>query len=287
MIALGFLAIGAVGLATRPGSIDPARLAGLRGDIQRGERVFFLGGCASCHAAPGAKGDDMRVLAGGRKFPSPFGTFIAPNISNDPDHGIGKWTTTELVNAMKFGRSPDGRHYFPAFPYTSYTRVSLGDMVDLRAFLATLPAAQDPSLPHELPFPFNVRMSMGIWKALFMRAGDVIPPQSLSPRAERGRRLVEGLGHCGACHTPRGALGNLRYDRWLRGAKNPVAKGRTPDLVALDWSAEDIAAYLKTGFTPEFDSAGAEMADVIENMARLSDADRQAIAAYIVELPAD
>ncbi|MBZ0129944.1 MAG: cytochrome c [Rhodobacteraceae bacterium] len=270
---------------TMPQRLDADALAGMDGDPARGERVFHLGGCAACHAAPSAEGDARLVLAGGMAFPSPFGTFRAPNISPDPDHGIGGWSAYDLVNAMRYGTAPDGRHYYPAFPYTSYIRASTADIVDLKAFLDTLPPSATPSAPHEVGFPFNIRRGLGLWKLLFLNEDPAFTGDP-SDQARRGQALAEGLGHCGECHTPRGALGQTLEDAWLQGAPHPSGKGKIPALAGLDWSAADIAAYLKTGFTPEFDTAGAEMAEVIQNLAQLPDEDRAAIAAYIKALPA-
>ncbi|MXU65982.1 c-type cytochrome [Oceanomicrobium pacificus] len=294
---LGILALlGLAGLAlfwvlTRPERIDPDVLAGLAGDAARGERIFHLGGCASCHAAPEAEGEARLVLAGGRRLASPFGTFVAPNISSDPEHGIGGWTAEDLVNAMQFGTSPEGTHFYPAFPYTSYRRMDLGDIVDLHAYLGTLPPDATPSVGHDLPFPFTIRRGLGLWKRLHLKDGPVLPPESLSAEAQAGQVLVEGGGHCGECHTPRGLTGGLALGNWLAGAANPSGEGRIPDITPGpdgigDWSVADIAGYLTTGFTPEFDSVGGEMVEVVKNMAALPEADVQAIAAYLAEVPA-
>ena len=270
---------------TRPDRVNPAVLAGLSGDAARGEPVFWAGGCASCHAAPGAEGDARLVLAGGMAFPSPFGTFHAPNISSDPQAGIGGWSIDQLANAMLHGTSPRGRHYYPAFPFTSYTRAEPQDIADLHAFLQTLPASGTPSQPHEVGFPFNIRRGLGLWKLLFNRSDWVVPVTG--DTLTRGRYLVESLGHCGECHTPRNALGGLDYGRWLQGAPTPDGKGKVPALTpdALTWSEPDIAAYLKSGFTPEFDSAGGHMADVVQNLSHLPQSDLMAIAAYLKAVP--
>lgn len=266
---------------------NPSVIAGLVGDATRGERIFQIGGCASCHAAEGAEGEDLHVLAGGKRFPSPFGTFVAPNISPDRLTGIGNWTTLDLVTAMKHGTSPEGQHYYPAFPYTSYARAAVADIVDLKAFLDTLPVSKRPNEPHEIGFPSNIRRSLGGWKLLFFSDDPVSNEQPREGEAKEGQKLVEGLGHCGECHTPRGTFGNLKTNEWLRGAPNPNGKGRIPGLAPdqLKWSAEDIAEYLKSGFTPEFDTAGGTMVEVIENTSALPDADRAAIAAYLKSLP--
>ena len=272
---------------TRPEPVDPARYAGLTGDAGRGEAVFWAGGCASCHAAEGAEGEDRLILSGGRAFPSDFGTFHAPNISSDPDAGIGGWSVEDLGSAMQAGVSPGGEHYYPAFPYTSYARAAPQDIADLHAFLATLPASDAPNVPHDIGFPFSVRALLGGWKLPFLDT-DFVLQGDLPDTVARGRYLAEALAHCGECHTPRNALGGAELDRWLSGAPNPSGKGRIPNITpgGLDWSENDIAAYLKSGFTPEFDSAGGEMAEVVANLSHLSDADRAAIAAYLKAVPA-
>lgn len=287
-LVVGLGALGGVAgwVLTRPVTLPDTALAGLDPDVRRGEQVFWAGGCASCHTAPGAAPSDRPVLAGGQAFPSDFGTFYAPNISPDPVHGIGGWSALDLANAMQRGVSPAGAHYYPAFPYTAYRHTTAQDVVDLAAYMTTLPAAATPSLPHDIGFPFNIRRSIGGWKLLFVRDGYVLTTAS-SPDIERGRYLVEGLGHCAECHTPRNALGALDTSRWLEGAPNPSGPGRIPaiDPTSLTWSEKDIAYYLETGFTPEFDSAGGHMARVVGNFARLPASDRAAVAAYLKALP--
>ena len=263
----------------------PVPVAQETGDAARGALVFTAAGCASCHAAPGS--DDKTVLAGGQRFASDFGTFVAPNISSDPVEGIGGWTAAQFANAVRNGVSPDGQHYYPAFPYVAYAAMSDGDIADLWAYMQTLPASVTPSAPHDIAFPFNIRRSVGVWKLLYAN-----PPARLDtggdPVLERGRYLVETLAHCGECHTPRTALGGLDGTRWLAGAPNPSGTGTIPGLTPdkLTWSAVDIAYYLETGFTPDFDSAGGHMAAVVANFAQLPASDREAVAAYIKALPA-
>jgi len=256
-------------------------MTGLTGDAVRGEQVFYAGGCASCHAAPNASGEARLILSGGQRFASPFGTFLAPNISSDVSTGIGDWSPRDLASAMRYGTAPDGSHYYPAFPYTSYANASLQDITDLHAYLATLPASDVASLPHEVGFPFNIRRGLGLWKLLYAGKGWALEGD-LSPQLVRGRYLVEGLGHCAECHTARGVFGGLDRRAWMGGAPNPDGKGKIPNLTsaALKWSARDIEFYLETGFTPEYDSAGAQMASVVLNTAKLAKDDRAAIAAY-------
>lgn len=268
---------------TAPDRVDPERFSTLTGDAARGETIFTAAGCASCHHEP--KAEDKLILTGGMAFPSDFGTFYAPNISPDPDQGIGGWSVEDLANAVTRGVSPKGQHYYPAFPYTSYAKMKDQDLVDLHAYLQTIPASATPSKPHDVGFPFNIRRSLGGWKFLFFSEDWVTEANS---DQERGRYLVEALAHCAECHTPRNALGGLDKSRWMAGAPNPSGQGTIPALTPdkLDWSAEDIAYYLESGFTPDYDSVGGHMAEVVDNFAKLSAEDRTAVAAYVKALTA-
>ncbi|MDQ2092835.1 cytochrome c [Rhodalgimonas zhirmunskyi] len=270
---------------TRPRPLDPAIYAELTGDVARGEQVFWAAGCASCHAAPKAEGDDRLVLTGGLAFETEFGTFHAPNISQSKSAGIGDWRLIDLANAMQRGVTPGGSHLYPAFPYTTYTRATPQDVSDLFAYLKTLPADDTASLPNDVAFPFNIRRALGAWQWLFLKPEWVVPVEGET--LTRGRYLVEALGHCGECHTPRNALGGLDTSRWLQGAANPDGKGRIPPITPdkLTWSETDIASYLATGFTPDYDSAGGQMADVVQNLSHLPESDLKAIAAYLKAVP--
>jgi len=189
---------------------------------------------------------------------------------------------------MVKGVSPDGSHYYPAFPYTSYQRMKLEDVIDLKAFLDTLEPVKSDVPPHDLPFPFNIRRSLGGWKLLYLYGKPFEPDPDASDEINRGAYLVMGPGHCGECHTPRDALGGLQRDKWLTGAPNPEGKGTVPDITSVgltDWSANDIAYALETGFMPDFDSLGGSMAAVTRNMAELTPEDRAAIAAYLKSVP--
>lgn len=282
LAVIGVLGLGSAWAITAPRVLPDDTFAGLTGDVGRGEGIFTAAGCASCHMAQGATGDAQRVLVGGQAFPSPFGTFKAPNITPDPAQGIGGWSVADLGNALLRGVSPQGAHYFPALPYASYTRMEPQDVADLHAYLATLPADATPSQPHDIGFPFNIRRSLGVWKALFLSA-DWVVTVDLTAQETRGRYLAEALAHCGECHTPRNALGGLDRGRWLQGAPNPSGQGTIPAISPdkLTWSQDEIVEYLTSGFTPEFDSVGGHMAHVVDNMAKLPEADRQAIAAYL------
>ena len=287
-IALAFAIIaGAVGLwLTRPTSVTTAELPTHQADASRGALIFHATGCASCHAAPKAKDEAKLILAGGHAFATEFGTFYAPNISPDTEAGIGGWTEAEFVSAVKYGTSPEGQHYYPAFPYASYIRMEVADILDLKAYIDTLPPDATPSKPHDLGFPFNIRASLGGWKMLYLNADPVLP--QTDPILARGQYLVEAMGHCAECHTPRNALGGLDMARWLGGGPNPDGKGTIPNITpgALEWSQGDIAYYLSSGFTPDYDSVGGSMVSVVENLSNLPPEDLDAIAAYLTAVPA-
>jgi len=259
-------------------------------NIANGERVFSEGGCSSCHAAPGAGDDGRLVLAGGAPLASPFGTFHAPNISPHPEAGIGGWSLHEFGDAMLRGVGRQGEHLYPSFPYASYARMTPSDINDLFGYLKTLPASANVAPAHELPFPFDQRALLGGWKFLYLNDDPRVAIANADAKVERGQYLVEGPGHCGECHTPRDALGGLKADLWLAGGPNPEGgPGRVPNITpgGLDgWSESDIAYYLESGFTPDYDSVGGSMTAVQKNMARLPAEDRDAIAAYLKAIPA-
>lgn len=273
-------------LATQPRHYAPDDLAGLTPDPTRGALVFAAAGCASCHMAPGAEGEAQLVLAGGMRFATEFGSFIAPNISPDPVHGIGGWTLEEFSCALREGISPGGSHYFPALPYAAYVRMTGQDVTDLWAYLQGLPPSASPSQPHEIGFPFNIRRLVGGWKLMYLNL-DWQMAAPATPEIERGRYIVEALAHCAECHTPRTALGGLDTSRWMAGAPTPDGQGRVPNITPakLTWSAGEIYTYLTTGFTPDYDSVGGHMAHVVENMAKLPEADVRAVVAYLQALP--
>ena len=288
MILLGCAILGAAfgWYLTRPDPLNPDFGAELTPDPEAGALIFAAGGCVSCHAVPRSEGEAQLVLAGGLAFPSDFGTFHAPNISPDPDHGIGAWTLPEFARAVTRGVSAEGEHYYPAFPYTAYGHLAPQDVADLFAYIQTLPASDTPSKPHDVGFPFNIRRGLGMWKLLFSKDDYVLTGELDAPVA-RGRYLAEGLAHCGECHTPRNALGGLDRSAWLSGAPHPSGKGKIPGITPaqLDWSEVDLVEYFTSGFTPEYDSAGGEMAEVVRNLSQLPESDRAAIAAYLKALP--
>lgn len=291
LLALAAAAAAALFVLTMPRGLPAAELAALpAGDAARGETWFWAGGCSSCHAAEKAKGDERLRLGGGRRLATPFGAFTVPNISPDPADGIGGWSEADFANAMLRGVSPDGRHYYPAFPYTSYVRMRREDVADLWAFLRTLPPVAGRQPGHDLRFPYSVRRGLGLWKLAFLSDAPAVALAADGPEVARGQYLVEGPGHCGECHTPRNFVGALDTARWLAGAPAPEGPGRVPDITPGrggigDWSAGDIAYFLETGFTPDFDTAGGSMVEVQENLAMLDPPERAAIAAYLKAVP--
>jgi len=251
-----------------------------------GLTTFNAGGCSSCHAVPGQP--DRFRLGGGLAIPSPFGTFYAPNISPDPVDGIGRWTEAEFVRAVTQGISPAGFHYFPAFPYTSYQHAKIEDVRDLFAYLKTLPAVSGKGRDHDVRFPFNIRRNIGIWKLLFMDGKPFVPDAARSASWNRGAYLVNSLGHCAECHSPRNFLGGIISSQRFAGGPNPEGEGWVPNITQKgldDWSAKDIAYFLETGQMPDGDTVGGSMARVVRNISQLSPEDRAAIAEYVKSLP--
>lgn len=255
-------------------------------DLANGEVMFNAGGCASCHAVPNQP--DRLRLGGGVAIKSPFGTFYAPNISPDPNDGIGKWTDADFVNAVMRGVSPSGQHYFPAFPYTSYQHARREDVLDLFAYLKTLPAVAGKVRDHEVSFPFDIRRNIGIWKFLFMDGKPFVADGSKSPQWNRGAYLVNSFGHCAECHSPRNALGGIIAGERFAGGPNPEGEGWVPNITQKrlgEWSAKDLAYFLKTGELPDGDSVGGAMTRVIKNTSQLPDENLAAMAEYLKSLP--
>jgi mono/diheme cytochrome c family protein len=250
-----------------------------------GATIFNAGGCSACHATPGQP--DRVRLGGGVAIPSPFGTFYAPNISPDPVDGIGRWSEADFVTAVMKGVSPSGAHYFPAFPYPSYTHATVQDVRDLFAYLKTLPEVSGKVRDHDVPFPFNIRRNVGIWKLLFMDTGLFAPDQSRPTEWNRGAYLVNTFGHCTECHSPRNLLGGIVSSQRFAGGSTAEG-GWVPNITQKgigDWSQKDISYFLETGLTPDGDVAGSLMARVIKNTSQLPPQDRDAIADYIKSLP--
>lgn len=250
-----------------------------------GELLFHIGGCTNCHTAK-----DGALLAGGDPIVTPFGSFIAPNITPDPETGIGRWSLEDFIRAMREGRDPAGRPLYPAFPYTSYTHMSDADLAALKGYLDTVPAVSRPSRPHELSFPFNLRWGLHLWQWLFFMPGRLEPDPAKDATWNRGAYLVLGPGHCAECHTPRTFYGVLEQDRAFAGAQ--LGKEKVPNITPNPqaglgkWSASDIATLLKLGMTPDGDFVGSEMAKIVKNgTGKLAQPDLDAIVAFLQSLP--
>jgi len=260
----------------------------IAGDAQRGKIIFDAGGCASCHQTPGQ--EDRLALGGGLELKTAFGVFFAPNISPHPIHGIGAWTAADLANAMKAGVSPDGAHYYPSFPFTTYARMRDQDIADLLAFLRTLKPMESRNRPHELSFPFSYRRLVGAWKFLYFDQTPILDDPDRSPEWNRGRYLVDGLAHCAECHSARTILGGIDETYRYAGGPDAEGKGFTPNITRHKsgigaWSREDLVELLTTGLTPAPDEVSGSMAEVVKNMSHLSKQDREAVAEYIMSLP--
>jgi mono/diheme cytochrome c family protein len=299
-ILIALILLAAAGLAvfyvlTMPQRIEAEALPKHVADIGNGERMFHAGGCASCHGEPedgrceNPRSKDKQVLAGGRCLVTPFGKFLVPNISPDKAAGIGAWSDADFVTAMVKGVSPGGSHYYPAFPFTSYQRMRYEDLLDLKAYMMTLPASAKASAPHELALPFRLRRGLGLWKLLYLDGRPFTPDAGKSQALNRGAYLVEGPGHCGECHTPRGPFGGSDHSKHLAGGPAPEGDGWIPNITPSKdgigaWTEKDIAYALSSGFKPDFDSFGGAMVAVQQNMGKLPPEDVAAIAAYLRSL---
>ena len=281
--AAGYAAEPAPGPTSGP---TPGAAAGEgRGDAERGRYLAAAGGCSGCHTE---KQQGAAPYAGGRALETPFGTFYAPNITPDPAAGIGNWRESDLLRALRKGVRPDGAHYFPAFPYPSFTNITDADVRDLWAFLRTVQSSDRRNREHDLRFPFNIRALMVPWKWLFFEEGP-LPVDPTRPAIERrGAYLVEALGHCGQCHTPRNLLGALRSDRHLAGVPGEGAK-RVPNITPArlgKWSDDELREFLLSGIMPNLESANATMSEVIDNTtSKLTAEDLSALIAYLRSVP--
>ena len=256
-----------------------------QGDAKRGQYISKAAGCLGCHTEAR---DNAQPYAGGRALKTPFGTFHGPNITPHPEAGIGRWTEQDFVRALREGRRPDGAHYFPAFPYPSFTRINDQDLRDLWAYLRTLPPSNRPSEPHNLKFPFGWRWPLWFWKFLFFTPGPFTPDPSANAVVNRGGYLVNALGHCGECHTPRNFLGGVKRSRHLAGAKlgeGASAQNLTPTRLKKKSDAE-VKDFLQTGMTPDGDVAAEAMSEVVRNTtSQLTPADLDAVVAYLRSVP--
>jgi mono/diheme cytochrome c family protein len=257
--------------------------------VSRGELIYRVAGCENCHTDRENKG---ARLAGGRKLATPLGVFYAPNITPDNETGIGRWREQDFVRALRDGISPDGTHYYPSFPYTSYTRLTDEDLRALWAYLRAQPAVRQPNRAHELPWYLGLRALLAGWKWLYFTPGAYTTRADMSAEWNRGAYLAEALAHCGECHTPRNALGGFRKGYYLAGTSEGPEGGVIPNITTDKktgigrWRASELVEYLESGMTPDGDFAGDLMAEVIDNGLKfLTPGDRKAIAAYVFAQP--
>jgi len=260
-------------------------------DTVQGEYIFRVAGCRGCHTTEADRKKNI-FLAGGRALKTPFGTYYSPNISPDPVHGVGKWTETDFTQALRHGRNPDGEHYFPVFPYGSYTRMTDQDISDLWAYLKTTPPIARPNKAHDAGFVFGSRIIMGPWKFMNFRSGALKLDPSKPAEWNRGRYLVDALGHCAECHSPRNKLGGLKSGMYLAG--NPegpdgdAVPNITPDTETGigKWDESDIDSLLSMGMLPDGDFVGGSMGEAVDNTEFLSPKDREAVVEYLKSIPA-
>jgi len=254
--------------------------------IARGRYLVHAGDCAACHTVDGGQ-----PFAGGRAVPTPFGKIYAPNITPDSETGIGKWSDDDFYKAMHYGIDRDGEHLYPAFPYPWFTRLSHDDVSAIKAYLDTLKPVRNTTRPPQLPWPMSWRGSLAVWNKLYFQPGAFQPQAGKSAEWNRGAYLVQGAGHCAACHTPKNFLGATQAKQSLQGS-DAGEHWYAPDLTGDlrdglgHWSQADIVEYLKTGSNAKTAAAG-QMAEVIERSTQhLSDYDLKAIATYLKDMPA-
>jgi len=287
----------ALWILTIPAVVPASALPHYVPGVENGRTMFNAGGCASCHAVPNEDPDkvDRTRLGGGLALKTPFGTFDVPNISPDPQDGIGRWSEANFVTALWKGTAPDGTNLYPEFPYTSFQYMRLDDVRDLFAYLKTLPPVPGKVRGHDLKFPFDIRRLVGLWKLLFLHGGPFVPDPSKSAQWNRGAYLVNGPAHCAECHSPRNALGAIIESERFAGGPSPDGNGWVPNITPaglshspfgdFQWSEQDMTSFLGDDMTPSGDFAGAAMAEVIRNTSLLSHDDRAAMANYILSLP--
>lgn len=257
---------------------------------ERGEYLLRIAGCAGCHTA---EEKDPARLAGGRRLETPFGTFVSPNITPHPESGIGRWSLGDLTRALRSGQSPESVHLYPVFPYTSYSGMADDDIRALMAYLQRVPQVDKRNQPHELPWYLRYRPVLYIWKLLFHSERSFARQDVKTAAWNRGAYLVNVLGHCGECHTPRNIFGALDQSNHLGGNPDGPGGEAVPNITAHpddgigDWSAGEMREYLRSGLLPDGDVAGGLMAEVIEeSTSHLRDEDVDAIVTYLKTVPA-
>jgi len=286
ILFIAILGASAFWFITAPKTVDAAALGAHAINVENGKMMFFAAGCAGCHAMPGE--EDRNKLGGGLALKSPFGTFYAPNISSDPQDGIGSWTEAQFVTAMTKGTSPQGTHYYPAFPFSSYQQLAVVDLRDLFAYLKALPAIQGKVRDHDVPFPFNIRRLVGGWKFLFLDDRPFTHDITKTMQWNRGAYLVNAAGHCAECHSPRNVFGAIVPSQRFAGGPNPEGEGWIPNITQAalkDWSVDDFVQLLEFGDKPSGKPILGSMVPVVRNTEQLPPEDRLAMAVYLKSLP--
>lgn len=256
--------------------------------IQYGEYMFRASGCASCHTD---EDNDGEFLAGGRALKTPMGTFYTPNITPHRDDGIGKWSDDDFVRAVTEGIRPDGKHYYPVFPYTTYTHLQRDDVIAIKNYLFSVKPVARKNRTHELPWYLRWRSVVRAWKALYFEPGEFAKQPKRSDLWNRGAYLVRAAGHCAECHTPRGRLGALDQARLFSGTNNGPDDNRVPNITpdkktGITWKQSDLVYFFQTGATPSGDYTGSLMAEVIDDGLRyMTEDDLKAIVRYLKSLP--
>ena len=281
-----FVAVGLVTLWAWPIGQSEAEI-NLTGDVGRGAYLARASGCIACHTdfAEGGK-----PLAGGVRINTPFGKLYSPNLTTDPEHGIGGWSRTDFAKAVRQGIAPDGQPYYPAFTYPFYANFTDQQIADLWAAFQTVAPVAEPSEPQDMKFPFNLRSGLKLWRAAFLQQPHTEPVEENGPKWNRGRELVGGAAHCAACHTARNFAGaRLSDTEHFRGNPNLPGGGKSPpiDRETLEmrgWTVPKLAYSLKTGITPSGDAFGGSMGEVVLYGTKfLTDADREAMAIYLLD----
>jgi mono/diheme cytochrome c family protein len=256
--------------------------------IEHGRQVFLAAVCSDCHTD---EENDGEPLAGGLALKSNFGTFYSPNITPDRETGIGNWSDEDFVRALSQGVSPEGKHYFPSFPYTAYTKMRRDDALALKAYLFSLKPVKKSNRKHKLAFYMTMVPSAKIWKGRYFKQGEYKDDADKSPEWNRGAYLVQAMGHCTECHTPRKGLGVLDQDMLFAGVQKLTGVGAVPNITPDKktgigrWSIDDLVYYFETGSTLDGDSSGGKMASIIDNsLSKLPASDREAIAVYLLSL---
>lgn len=285
LAALALAGAGVAALGSWPIGRSP-QLASLSGDPKQGAYLARMAGCIACHTNSDEGG---APLAGGVELRTAYGSFYSPNLTTDEEHGIGTWTIEDFAKAVRQGISPEGQPYYPAFPYTFYARLSDQEIADLWAAFQTVPAVAQPSRPQQLIFPFSLRANLKLWRAMFFDESDFETVKDKSKTWNRGRYIVQGPAHCGACHTPRNLLGARKAGFSLHGAKDLPGGGKSPPILAErlreeGWTVDNLKYALKTGILPDGDAFGGAMGEVVrDGTAFLTAADRKAIAVYLLD----